>query len=485
MDYNQQHRFLQKYSLASLLLIALTISIELACYSAWDRLAVLFQLPLNTVINFREITSVSIAFNTLITVAVIFAVIYLPKYLHFTIEPHKKIFWTIRIRWILAAIMLVFGLPMAISTGKYKALLIGLTLMIVINLLVRISAKKLDLNRLHYYRWFGTIYAVADGVALYLLFQSYQPNILLQALLCALAAHLAIQLNAMLPMVIFLGSMGFQSTPATLLFFVITAVSYGLTQAVRSRNHQNLNQTITDLIAFTGEEQGKVAELLLKSTGQLAANWHAANPQGKAAVEQWYCDNSPYYIYDLAQYHLAYKHIVFTLDVMSLSGGRVLDYGAGIGDLSLAMAERGANVTYFDVDGQSKEYARWQARQRNLKLNFASTHAELANQQFDTIIVLDVLEHLFEPEPVLEFLNEKLADGGLLIASAYFGATKSHPMHLDHKLDVAKWLSSHRLDDAKSWYFRYFASEAMRRGPMFVYRKQGRSIAENRAPSMA
>jgi hypothetical protein len=111
----------------------------------------------------------------------------------------------------------------------------------------------------------------------------------------------------------------------------------------------------------------------------------------------------------------------------------------------------------------------WQARQRNINLSFASFHSELDGKSFDTIIVLDVLEHLFEPEQALEFLLSKLADGGLLIISAYFGATKAHPMHFDHKLDVEKLLAVRGLSDAKGIYLRLFGSEAIRRRQMFVY----------------
>jgi len=56
-----------------------------------------------------------------------------------------------------------------------------------------------------------------------------------------------------------------------------------------------------------------------------------------------------------------------------------------------------------------------------------------------------------------------------LIASAYFGATKAHPMHFDHKLDVARVLSARGLSDAKSVYLRLLGSEAMRRHQMLIH----------------
>jgi SAM-dependent methyltransferase len=237
----------------------------------------------------------------------------------------------------------------------------------------------------------------------------------------------------------------------------------------KKRNEQNSEETVTELAAFTGKNRDEVEQLLATSTGKLAADWNSRRPESREEVEGWYRENSESYIYDLAQYHLAYKHIVFTLDVMSLAQGRVLDYGAGIGDLALALAESGREVTYFDVEGKSKKYARWQAERRKLNLTFASSDDELQGKKFDTIIVLDVLEHLFEPEKTLDLLLSKLAEGGTLIVSAYFGATKAHPMHFDHKLDVAGLLASRGLSNAKGISLRLFGSEAMRRHQMLIY----------------
>ncbi|MBL8151931.1 MAG: methyltransferase domain-containing protein, partial [Blastocatellia bacterium] len=245
------------------------------------------------------------------------------------------------------------------------------------------------------------------------------------------------------------------------------------------QNRLNYANSVKSLVGFTTLPKEQVEELLLTSTGKLATDWHKKAPKTEEEVEKWYADNSTYYIYDLAQFHLSYKHIVFTLDIIKLAKSRVLDYGAGIGDLSIALAKEGREVTYFDVEGQSKKYAQWQAENFNVKLDFATSHRQLEDKKFDTIIVLDVLEHLYRPEEILDYLTEKLDEGGLMIVSAYFGATKAHPMHFDHKLDVEKYFLERRFHNAKSFWLKLSASESMRRPQMFVYQKRsGLKLAE-------
>lgn len=450
MNYNIQYKFLRIYNYtavaASLLLFALCLYLTIL-------------IPL---------TASQIVINGIFFIALIYALIYLPKYLHLTIEPEKKFFWSLRIRWILAALILVTGLA---AGGHYQLLGGGVALILGTNLLLRTLIKKKRDSLADWGYFVGTIYALTDSIALAILFRAYEANGIFQAIVASFAIHLAIQFGVVLAILFFLAFLPITGHPVIGLILLTAVVSSLLTLITHRRNRLNREQTVTDLIEFTGEARDKTERLLATSTGRLAADWNSKRPHTKDEVEHWYRENSQYYIYDLAQYHLAYKHIVFTLDVMSLARGRVLDYGAGIGDISLALAERGCDVTYFDVEGRSKQFARWQAERRNLKLKFASHHEEL--ETYDTIIVLDVLEHLFEPDRVLALLIERLAAGGLLIASAYFGATSSHPMHLDHKLDVAGLLKASGLVDAKTAYLRYFGSEAMRRRPMFVYRKVG------------
>lgn len=393
-----------------------------------------------------------------------YAFIYLPKYLGMTIEKQKKYIWSVKIRWILATLLLIWGLFV-------NRLLAAALILLLVNIAVRVVLKRFRSKPdLEPGWWVGLLYLVTDLAALFIVFHSVQLDPFFRFLLLLFASHLAVQLRVPLIFPLAVGIIHFSAVYSALHALFVCA-SWYMTQMTVRHAQSNLQATISDLAEFTSENPTVVEELLATSTAKLAADWRQKQPKTREEVERWYAENAAYYIYDLAQFHLAYKHIVFTMDVMSLAKGRVLDYGGGIGDLSVALAEKGCDVTYLDVEGRSKQYAQWQAERRGVKINFTSTHDEIEGKSFDTIIVLDVLEHLYEPEEVLNFLVNRLAKDGMIIVSAYFGATQAHPMHFDHKLDVHRYLSERGFVDAKGLYIRLLGSESMRREKMYVLRR--------------
>src|SRR5262249_5012626 len=108
------------------------------------------------------------------------------------------------------------------------------------------------------------------------------------------------------------------------------------------RHHAaNVERTVEDLATFALVTPEYATEMLATATGILADNWRESRRVGPDAVARWYEENSEYYLYDLAQFHLAYKHIAFMRDVVALADGRVLDFGAGIGDLALELGRLG------------------------------------------------------------------------------------------------------------------------------------------------
>lgn len=442
MNYLEQRSFLRRYRA-----IAIAVSVALGA----------------TAFYIYHTAKVSIA-AILLFLGAQYALVYLPKYLGMTIERQKKYVWSIKIRWILTSIVFICGL-------FANTLLVAAVMLLLVNLVVRAVLKRFRTTpELEPGWWIGLLYLVTDTVALSLVFYSVQPDPLFRFLAVLFVAHLAVQLRVPLLFPLAAGVSHFSPVYSALHALFICASWYMTRMAVRHAR-ANLEKTINELVEFTSESTQVVEKLLATSTAKLAADWHEKQPKSREEVERWYAENSAYYIYDLAQFHLAYKHIVFTMDVMRLAKGRVLDYGGGIGDLSVALAEQGCDVTYLDVEGRSKQYAQWQAERRGVQIDFASTHSELEGKTFDTIIVLDVLEHLYEPEGVLDLLVKHLADNGLIILSAYFGATQAHPMHFDHKLNVHRYLSERGFVDAKGFYIRLFGSEAMRRDKMYVLRK--------------
>ena len=108
------------------------------------------------------------------------------------------------------------------------------------------------------------------------------------------------------------------------------------------------------------------------------------------------------YLFELSAWHLSsQEYIGETLKLIDNHGsGKVLDFGGGIGThaLAAAMNSRVEQVIYCDLNPLHHQFVRFRAKQLNLDANKLSFYTEIPDQlKFDTIICLDVIEHLPSP----------------------------------------------------------------------------------------
>jgi 2-polyprenyl-3-methyl-5-hydroxy-6-metoxy-1,4-benzoquinol methylase len=104
---------------------------------------------------------------------------------------------------------------------------------------------------------------------------------------------------------------------------------------------------------------------------------------------------------------------------------------------------------------------------------FTSNKDELRGEaiKFDTVISLDVLEHMPDLPGELNYLNSLLAPGGRLILTVPMGATKSHPMHLAHEVRAIEILTKFGFRNVKDWKLRLTGSEILRKRDCVVMQK--------------
>lgn len=107
-----------------------------------------------------------------------------------------------------------------------------------------------------------------------------------------------------------------------------------------------------------------------------------------------------------------------TLAVLSVPpGSRVLDIGAADGGVARALVARGCRVTALDVDPSVRQAELFCERVvvgDVEKLNLTTT---FRGARFDAILLLDVLEHLRSPAPVLTSAVSLLHAGGRVVLS--------------------------------------------------------------------
>ena len=100
------------------------------------------------------------------------------------------------------------------------------------------------------------------------------------------------------------------------------------------------------------------------------------------------------------------------------TGGKILEIGCGIGNISRQLGHYGYFVTGIDSDPVSVDYANSKNTKSNIRfLNVnAEDYADNENS-FDAIICSEVLEHLVSPDSIIKLANKMLKDDGIFVVT--------------------------------------------------------------------
>lgn len=176
---------------------------------------------------------------------------------------------------------------------------------------------------------------------------------------------------------------------------------------------------------------------LLKSGERLGADlWRILNPKTEEEIKNFY-KTTPFYIFELAFWHMTKFQREFRSEIIKSAKGDVLDFGAGIGDLCLELAKMGFNIDYADLPGSTFDFARWLFLKNGYKINMIDLSKEKFFKKYDTIYCIDVIEHILNPEKILEdFASHLKKDGRLIITNLKVDEIlESHPMHMKVNFD--------------------------------------------------
>ncbi len=145
------------------------------------------------------------------------------------------------------------------------------------------------------------------------------------------------------------------------------------------------------------------------------------------------------HLIDLASWHLnSSNYIADTLRLQQkFAKGKVLDFGGGIGTHALAASSLPdvEHVWFVDLNPQNRSFVEQRTKQLGIE-DQISIHRDLesiSNVIFDSVICLDVLEHLPDPSKQLKIFLEKLSPEGIALMNWYFykGKNGEYPFHFD------------------------------------------------------
>ena len=156
------------------------------------------------------------------------------------------------------------------------------------------------------------------------------------------------------------------------------------------------------------------------------------------------------HIADLAAWHITSKdYIGDTLKLQQrFSKDLVLDFGGGIGTHALAnaMSSKVKHVFFVDINQTNRNFVEYRAKKLGVekKLSFCKTIKDTQISKFDTIICLDVLEHLADPASQIGIFNEIMDSNSIALFNWYFykGEENEYPFHIDDLKVVEKFFET-------------------------------------------
>lgn len=159
-------------------------------------------------------------------------------------------------------------------------------------------------------------------------------------------------------------------------------------------------------------------------------------------VKWYYQDHGSWHITNLLHWNMQYdryKELAMRLlDGKIGAGDRVLDYGPGIGHLTIPFLQAGCDVTTVEISGApTGDFITWRACRHQCEKHLDSwtlTTNEVPYQDrvFKAAFLISVIDHLTKPYDVIDWITLHMEVGGYFICDwMQVGSDESNPQHLD------------------------------------------------------
>lgn len=170
----------------------------------------------------------------------------------------------------------------------------------------------------------------------------------------------------------------------------------------------------------------------------------------------------------VADFMLSWGWILRVMEVSA--GAKVLEYGAGEGQLAITLARMGCEVSIIDIDERYLHAV--QAQCKSLGISIYTQHGEfgdaMAGKMFDRIVFYEAFHHSFDHAVLLDKLRQMLAPGGFILFAGEPIVEPSNPcvpFAWGPRLDGLSVRSSRQFGWCELAFQRpYFAERLMRSG---------------------
>lgn len=186
---------------------------------------------------------------------------------------------------------------------------------------------------------------------------------------------------------------------------------------------------VDDLVQFTALPPERVHDLLVRRIEDFRTEW--LQLPDSLRDDHWFYLSSRTYLFANAHHFHEAPEVVDDIAALLSPRARVLDFGGGTGNLSLALAARGFRVHYHELSALQKDFTRFRAQRHGLvdDLEILDSWEQLPPAHYDAICAFDVLEHLPDLAQTVGRLVASLTDGGFLVDTPSFSVGLANPMH--------------------------------------------------------
>jgi len=210
------------------------------------------------------------------------------------------------------------------------------------------------------------------------------------------------------------------------------------------RSH--LRGVILDYSKYSGLSYEDITKLVRKGQELSSNEWKYTVVTGSDEEILRFYAQSKNYIFETLQPYLEpekyakdlnYLRILsFARKILRNKGHcRVLDFGGGVGELSILLAKIGCEVTYADLPGIMMEFAKWRFNEHNLCIKLIPSRIDgikLPTNYYDLIVSDAVIEHLkqkYLENFIRAFVSALVNDGYIYIlwGPSY---TEKYPYHI-------------------------------------------------------
>ena len=182
-----------------------------------------------------------------------------------------------------------------------------------------------------------------------------------------------------------------------------------------------------------------------RETTDAEAQRRAAQAGSAEEVNAYYAQ-TPQYLYELS-YWEATKDKQKWFEVLRKACRRLklrktLDFGGGVGGLTLALRSAGIDCDHLDVPGNTLTYAGWRFAQEGYPARTWRAGDTPPRELYDEVFAWDVFEHIYDLETTLQQIRGMLKPDGLLVSKSTFAESESTHIHLE---------KNYLYNDMKAW----------------------------------